>query len=140
MIEPIARAATAEGRASLAGDRAANGARERFNALQGELETLAAASNCPDVLLEVRQALATILNMAMREGRARAEAALDTLRAQLNDSALRLSELRDYALDADAAAQLGKRLAGEHGLLVINPILDQEVLMGWTISVQRAAR
>jgi SAM-dependent methyltransferase len=140
MIEPVARAATAEGRASLSGDAGANAARERFNALQTELEQHVDGSNCPDVLLEVRQAVGAILNLAMREGRARAEAALATLRGQLADSALRLEELRDYALDADGAATLGKMLAGPAGKAVIAEISDQDVLMGWTISVERAAR
>lgn len=140
MIGPVARAATPEGRAALAGDAAAQAARERFNELQTELEQQAQGSNCPDVLFEVRQALGAILHLAMREGGARAQDALALLRAQLADAALRLEELRDYALGADAAAALGKTLAQGGGTLEIGPILDQDVLMGWTISVDRAAR
>ncbi|SHH21716.1 class I SAM-dependent methyltransferase [Massilia sp. CF038] len=139
MIGPVARAATEQGRAALAQDTAAQAVRERFNTLQDALAAQAAGSNCPDVLVEVRQALATILNMAMRDGAASAQAALAALRAQLADAALRLAELRDYALDADAAAQLGRTLAGAEGTLALAPILEQDVLMGWAISVQRAA-
>jgi len=140
MIEPVARAASAEGRASLAGDAVAQGARARFNDLQTALEQQAAGSNCPDVLFEVRQSAGAILAMAGREGRARAEAALAALRGQLADAALRLEELRDYALDAAAARQLADRLAGEKGTAVLATISDQDRLMGWTISVERAAR
>ncbi|UUZ55812.1 hypothetical protein LP419_10075 [Massilia sp. H-1] len=71
---------------------------------------------------------------------ARADAALATLRGQLADAALRLEELRDYALDADAAQALGRTLAQGAGKLEIGPMLDQDVLMGWAISVDRAAR
>lgn len=140
MIEPVARAATPQGRATLAGDAGANAARERFNDLQGALEQQAAASNCPDALFEVRQAIGAILVMAGRDGRAHAEAALAALRAQLADAALRLEELRDYALDADAVARLAATLAEGEGKATVATIADQDVLMGWTISVERAAR
>lgn len=140
MIEPMARASSAEGRASLAGDGAANAVRDRFNVLQDELGRLAEASNCPDVLFEVRQALGAILDMAMRQGRDAAEAAMATLRRQLLDSALRLRELRDYALDEAAVARLGQALAADGAALEIAPLSDQDVLMGWSIKVDRAAR
>lgn len=140
MIEPVARAATPEGRASLAADAVAHAARERFNDAQTALEQQAVGSNCPDVLFEVRQATGAILAMAGREGRARADEALARLRGQLADSALRLEELRDYALDAAAVARLADTLAGTAGKATVATIADQDVLMGWTISVERAAR
>lgn len=140
MIEPMTRAASPQGRAWLATDVGANAVRERFNDLQEQLGRMAEKSNCPDALLEVRQALAGVLELALREGAARSEAALAALRQQLADSALRLRELRDYALDADAAARLGQALAAGGGKLEIGQITERDVLMGWSISVERAGR
>lgn len=138
MIEPMARAATGQGRASLEGDAGANAARARFNSLQTEVTRLASASACPDVLLEVRDAIGAILNLAMMQGVAAAEAAMAQLRQDLSDSAVRLRELRDYALDEVRARQLGAALAGEGGKVTLEPISEKLILMGWSISVERA--
>jgi SAM-dependent methyltransferase len=137
MIEPMARAGTAEGRASLAGDQRANALRDQFNDLQSGLSALADASDCPDVLIETRHAIAAVFEGAMREGRAHGEQLLADLRQQQSDSALRLQELCDYALDDKAAGQLCKTLTGDDGKVVLDPVSDQGVLMGWCISVDR---
>lgn len=137
MIEPMARAATEQGRASLAGDAVANAARARYNALQTEVTQLASGSDCPDVLLETRQAAGAILNLAIGSGSAAAEAALAQLRQDLSDSAVRLRELRDYALDEAGARQLCAVLTAKTGKAVLEPIFEQSILMGWSISVDQ---
>jgi SAM-dependent methyltransferase len=138
MIEPMARAATEEGRASLAADAAANATRARFNALQTEVTGLAKASDCPDVLLETRDAIGAILNLAIGNGTEAAGQAMRQLRQELADSAVRLRELRDYALDEGRARQLCAALAGDAGTPILNPISEKSLLMGWSISVQSA--
>ena len=135
MIAPMARAATPEGRSALALDPAANALRARFNDLQGELSGLADSSDCPDVLAEVRRALAVVLDCALREGAAAAAESMLQLRQQLDDSALRLQELRDYALDADQVQALAASLAGP-GQALVAPIADQGILMGWSVRIR----
>jgi SAM-dependent methyltransferase len=137
MIEPMARAATAQGQATLARDAAANASRARFNTLQTEVTQLAAASDCPDVLLETRQAANAILQLALNAGAHTAEAALLQLRQDLADSAVRLRELRDYALDEMRARELCAALAGEAGAALLEPIAENAILMGWSISFDR---
>lgn len=132
MIEPMARAATEAGRASLANDAAANALRARFNVLQTETTRLAAASDCPDVLGEVRMALAEVLNLAGGQGASVAHAAFAQLVQQLDDSQVRLRELCDFALDEEGARQLGTMLGrGENPSLY--RIEDDKRLMGWGI-------
>lgn len=139
MIGLMARANSPAGRALLAVDAAANAARGRFNELQDQLSLLVEGSACPDILMEVRESLATVFELAMREGRAGGEAALGALRQQLADSELRLRELRDYALDADAVAALGQSLVVQGGKLEIDQVRERGALMGWSVSVTRAA-
>ncbi|PWF42503.1 class I SAM-dependent methyltransferase [Massilia glaciei] len=138
LLGPMALAATEEGRAALAADAAANAARARFNELQKEATGLAAASACPDALLETREALGAILGIASGQGAPAAREAMGALRAELADSALRLRELRHYALDEAGARRLCADLAGAGGAATLDPILDQAVLMGWAISAAPA--
>lgn len=137
MIEPMARAATEQGQASLARDAAANAIRARFNLLQTEVSQLASASDCPDVLLETRQAANAILGLALSAGTRAADAALVQLRQDLADSAVRLRELIDYALDEVGARALCAALAGDAGTALLEPIAENAILMGWSISVER---
>ena len=134
MIEPMARAATEAGRASLAGDAAANAARARFNTLQQEATSQAAGSDCPDVLAETRVALGQILNLAVEQGVEAARDALAALAQELMDSRVRLQELCDYALDAAGAAALAVALGGSAN--DVRPMLDNGVLMGWGMQVR----
>lgn len=135
MIEPMARAATDAGRASLASDANANALRARFNALQAAVEQRAEGDDCPDVLMEVRQAIGAIFGMAMGQGVDAARRAMQDLRQGLEDSALRLRELCDYALDEPRARALAAALGG--AAAVLEPVMEEEMLMGWTISVDR---
>jgi hypothetical protein len=98
---------------------------------------LAKPSDCPDVLLETRDAIDAILNLAMSAGSEAATQALHQLRQALADSAVRLGELRDYALDQARAQQLCDALAGPDGKASLQAISDNSVLMGWSIGIQR---
>lgn len=137
LLPALARAATEQGRAALAGDRAADAARTRFNGLQAQATALAGASACPDVLLETRQDIAGIVNLALAHGADAAQLALGRLRADLDDGALRLRELVRYALDDGAARALGAALAVGGGQLTLRALEDQAMLMGWALSVDR---
>lgn len=135
MIEPMARAATEAGRASLATDAHANALRARFNELQAQLD-LRAQGECPDVLMEVRHAAGAMFGTAMGQGSEAARRAMQGLRQELDDSALRLRELCDYALDEPRARALAAALAGG-AAYVLEPVMEDSMLMGWAISVDR---
>jgi SAM-dependent methyltransferase len=134
MIEPMARAATDAGRASLATDAGANALRARFNLLQTEATRLAASSDFPDLLGEVRMALAEVLNLAIGQGASDAEIAFASLAQGLADSRVRLEELRVFALDDAAARRLASALGGDPDS-ALRPIVDDGKLMGWGIEV-----
>ena len=136
LIEPMASAASPEGRTRLQHDPRANAARERFNDLQGQVSARAAAAgDGADALFEARDAVAFIFALAGREGAPRAGAALAELRAELTASATRLRDLCAHALGADQAQALCKRLATESGMPVsLGELLEQGGhLMGWTV-------
>jgi SAM-dependent methyltransferase len=135
MVEPMARAATFGGRASLQGDARAHAARERFNALQNELSARSDAGDGADVLFEMRETAMALLNLAGREGVAAAATALDRLRQELGASATRLGDLRAHALTAEAAEGLRERLATVlGGKVALGELREQGGhLMGWTL-------
>lgn len=136
LLEPMARASTEAGRAALATDANANALRARFNALQAGVDQRAQGDDCPDVLTEVRQAIGAIFGIAMGQGTDAASRAMQVLRQNLDDSALRLRELCDYALDEPRARALADALAGS-GSAVLEPVMEEAMLMGWAISVDR---
>ena len=135
MANPLARAATPTGRAALANDAVANRLRQDFNAVLRELEQRCAASQLPDPLLEIRDAVAQALSLAGPQGEAAALAAIDSLAQALQDSVLRLSELQSHALDEQRLDAL-LALLGEGGR---RPVAAQPVhhaqgaLMGWAL-------
>lgn len=140
MLEPMARAATEEGRASLRTDAKANAARERFNARQNELAARGDGKDGADVLFEARDAAMSILAVAGQRGAAAAAAALAAYRAELEASETRLRDLREHALDAGAARELRDRLAAA----LRAPVTLEEVreeggyLMGWAVRSRAA--
>lgn len=134
MIEPMARAATEAGRASLSGDAAAHAVRTRFNALQQEATALVAGSACPDALAEMRAALGQVLNVAAAQGAGKAYEALSLLEQALADSRVRLQELCDYALDEAGAISLAAALGGSAEN--IEPLFDNGMLMGWSMKLR----
>lgn len=134
MIEPMARASTFGGRASLQGDVRANAARERFNAAQNELSARGEGQDGADVLFEMREAAMSLLAAAGREGVAAAGKALAAMRQELVAGATRLEDLRAHALDAEQVQALGRRLeSGLGGAVALGELREQGHLMGWTL-------
>lgn len=133
MIEPMVRATTAEGRASLASDASANQLRARFNAIQAALKLRLQTAACPDVLHEVRDWIARMFVLAPTGGVAGCTQALDQIRSALADSRQRLLDLRRHALDETAVRQFCERL--EHAGLrtTATPLSDQGHLLGWAV-------
>jgi SAM-dependent methyltransferase len=140
MVEPMARAATPQGRASLEGDTRSHAARERFNALQGELAARREGRDGADVLFEVRDAMMSVLALAARQGAGAAAATLQAWRAELAASETRLRDLREHALDAQAAQALRDRLEAALQAPVSLQELREEAgyLMGWAVRAARA--
>jgi len=133
MIEPMVRATTAEGRASLAADAAANQLRQRFNEAQAALKARLQTAVCPDVLHEVRDWIARMFALAPSGGMIGCVQALDQIRAALVDSRQRLLDLRQHALDETAVRQFCERL-GQAGLqTTAAPLSDQGHLLGWAV-------
>lgn len=135
MIEPMARASTFAGRASLQGDARANAARERFNGVQNELSARGAGKDGADVLFDMREAVMSIFALAGREGVKAADAALAGVRQELAAGATRLADLCAHALSRAQVQGLRERLAGALGVEVaLGEVREQgEHLMGWTI-------
>ncbi|MES2321815.1 MAG: class I SAM-dependent methyltransferase [Pseudomonadota bacterium] len=138
LLEPLSRAATEAGRATLEHDQAAIALRTRFNQLQPEVTQLASKSNCPDVLVETRQAIGAIINLALNQGYSLAAESMQKLRLDLTDAKVRLQELRDYALDQAGVEALCAALARGAVKAEFAPIQDQSELMGWIVAIDRA--
>lgn len=134
MIEPMARASTFGGRASLQGDARANDARERFNGVQNELSRRGDGHDGADVLFEMREAAMSVFAVAGREGAAAAGKALAALREELIAGQSRLDDLRSHALGEEQARALVRRLeSGLAGVVELGVLREQGGhLMGWT--------
>lgn len=135
LLEPMARSATPQGRASLQADAGAHAARERFNARQNELAVRADGKEGADVLFEVRDGVMSLLALAGRQGAPEAASALQAYREELAASAERLRDLREHALGAPQAQALRDRLAGGLEVPVSLGELREEAgyLMGWAL-------
>lgn len=139
LLRPLAQARTPEGRARLAGDAAAEAAREAFNAAQEALAARAqAAPDGADVLAEVQDAVAGVLGQVAQQGEPAGRAALAALQGQLDDSRLRLQELRACALDEAAARALADRLAAAGLRPVLAGLQEGPHAMGWTLEAAPA--
>lgn len=136
MLEPLARAATAEGRASLSGDAAANLARDAFNEAQrtltGRTQTMAA----PDVLFEARDALAECARVAIAQGDSAGVARLEALERQFQDHRFRLLELCQHALDSEQLGLWLAALRSHFGDVVSTRLHEGEHLMAWVLDAQ----
>lgn len=107
LCSPMARAASAEGRAALAGDDQARRLRDQFNAGMAQAADRARGSPCPDLLHDWTQAVSSAFAAAQRAGMATAgEASLEAWRRAQDDNRLRLQELVACARDAEAALAL----------------------------------
>lgn len=132
ILELMARAATAQGRAALANDKAAAAARETFNARQRELSTRAAGSPCPDLLFELRDAIAATVGTATRDGEAAAAAQLEAVRQAVSDNDLRLADLGRAALDENGVSAMLARFGGVRRPQV-ESLLQDGHLVGWAV-------
>jgi SAM-dependent methyltransferase len=135
LLEPMARAATEAGRRSLATDTRAVALREQFNQRQRELSQRAAAALCPDVLHEVREALAQVLAAATQQGEAPARLRLARVHQHLADSALRLRELCSCALDDRRIDALATRLARPGATVRRAQVVEGPAVMGWSLQI-----
>lgn len=135
MVEPMARASTFAGRASLAGDTAASAAREKFNAIQARLAARARGRSDADLLQDAQMFAQQIFAVAARDGPAAAHAALERLGAELAFAATRLEDLRAHALSEDQVRDLRDRLAAGLGTPVaLGRIVERgDYIMGWTL-------
>lgn len=135
MLEPMARAVTEAGRASLMRDPAATAIRTTFNAAQTALSARgSAAPDGADVLAEAQDSVAQLLQLAQQQGHAGADAAWLQLDQHLKDARWRLQDLIDCALSADAAHGLCERLKA-HGLKPsLGTVTEQGHLMGWQLN------
>ena len=139
LVEPMALAATAQGRASLQSQPQAEVARERFNALLADLASRTAAGDGADVLFEAREAVMSVLAGAGHNGAARANASLGQLRDEYASSATRLRDLQAHALGPDRALALREQLAAALGAPVsLTELNEQGYLMGWMIRAPAA--
>ena len=134
MLEPMALAATPEGRTRLMQDTQANQAKEGFNAQQDAISRRIEQGSCTDVLVDVRQFVGTLFGIAQNQGAVAARAALQGLRMELQDAQLRLQELRDHAMGHAAAEALAMRLA-RGGSYQLAELRDQDTIMGWTLTI-----
>lgn len=133
----MARAGTAEGRASLASDTRALATRDRFNAAQRDLEArYRAHPDGADVLLEVRDAVARALSQSREGGdAAAANVALDALASTLDDARWRLEDLVACALDEPRVRALSARICPAGQRSELQPLIDAGHLMGWALRV-----
>lgn len=139
LVEPMALAATVQGRAILQSQPQADAARERFNALLAELTNRTAASDGADVLFEAREALMAVLAGAGRNGAAQASALMSRLRDEYAGSATRLRDLQTHALGPDRAFALREQLAAALAAPVSLTALNENGhLMGWMIRAPAA--
>jgi hypothetical protein len=137
LIEPFARSATPEGRATLAADASMELLREAFNASQDRIRHVAHDSVCPDVLHETSDAVARVLQTAIGAGVPPASSLAQRWSQHLHDSRLRLSELLSHALDEPAASDLARCLQDEYDGVALDVIRDQSHLMGWCLRATR---
>ncbi len=138
MLAPMALTASPAGRAQLMQDPGANHLRALFNAQQDAMQARIEHGACTDVLVEVRQAVGEFFAVATQQGVVIAAQAFSGLRATLEDSLLRLRELREHAMDEVSVSALGASLA-EGRPYQISVLRDQDAIMGWALLVSRAA-
>lgn len=131
MFEPLSRAGTAAGRASLQHDRHANQLRRLFNSLQDERHSLAATSACPDVLHEASDAIGQSFSLAQNSGLDVTHTHWTEYRQELDDSQFRLQELVACALQPSALFALAARLEALGLRVSSGELTDGAHLMGW---------
>lgn len=135
MLAPMALAGTPEGRRALAADPAAALARAGFDDTRLRLQQRMDASDCPDVLAEVAEAVVGAFQASQAGGAVRGIEVLDALRARLADARVRLVELVDCARDEAGIAALCAALeSGGRPAARAEPINFDGHLMAWAVS------
>jgi SAM-dependent methyltransferase len=133
MIGLAAQANTPQGRERLARDPAAEAARLRFNAAQVALRERTIAGDGSDVLGEIRDMVATLLQIAMRQSASHAHSEMESWMCTLTDHRLRLEELCTHALDRAAAQALAAQLASAALGTDLGTLEEGQHLMGWAL-------
>ena len=134
LLEPMALASTAQGRALLDGDPRAIAARERFNDLLSELASRAEHVDGADILFDVRDAIMAVLAAVAGQGKLLAENRLLALRDDFTNASTRLRDLMAHAVTAAAARALQSRLSEALNTSVgLGELREQGHLMGWTL-------
>ena len=135
MFEPLSRATTPEGRASLSADPAAEATRVHFNAAQDALKARVVqfGSDGADVLFETQDAVTQMFGLALQEGARLARDRFQAVFTTLSDAQLRLDELRRHALPADGLDELLKRLRSAGRQVSAGTTYDGKHLMGWHV-------
>jgi hypothetical protein len=134
MLEPLHRACSAEGRASLAQDAAALQLRTAFNHLSDELTQRAEQALCPDILWQVHDRALECLSWARQGNPVAAADGLQALRQQAEDAQLRARELCDFAMGSEGALALAQSLMPD-GRHTLRPINWRGHLMGWALDI-----
>lgn len=135
----MARAATAEGRATLAKDEEAIALRDAFNRALKAAEQRARQSACPDILFQTLESVMQALALCSRTGLAASGRAALKQRAELHaDGRLRLHELVECARSREAVeAMIG--IAG----LALDSVLPLHfpngALLGWGVRARKEA-
>ncbi len=119
-------------------DPQAAAARQRFNATYAVVAERIAAAPFPDLLRDTAEHTMRILQAVPASGEAAARQALETLRGELADNRLRVTELVDCALDRDGVDAWAERLR-EMGFqaVEVGEIVEQGYLFGWRLMASR---
>ncbi len=138
MLPWLAMAVSAQDRARRDADPRAAEARQRFNAGYAVVAERIAAAAFPDLLRDTAENTMRILEAVPASGVAGARHALETLRGELADNRLRVTELVDCALDRDGVDAWTQRLR-EMGFqaIEVGEIVEQGYLFGWRLMASR---
>lgn len=133
MLGPMALAATAAGRVQLSQDPKADAVREAFNQAQDALQARTATPDGADILGEVQDQVAQLLNLAVQRGAEAARLAWVQVDRQLADARWRLQDLRDAALDEPGVQAVCESLRQAGLEPRVATLHEQGYLMGWTL-------
>lgn len=140
LVPLFARARTAQGRSELSRDPVAEALRDRFNALQEQLETQASRSGCPDLLHDARRLTGEVLALAGSGDVAGAQGRLGLFRVALSDSRIRLSDLVRCALGTADVRDWRERLGALGMATEVAALHEGPHLMGWWLMGRKATR
>ena len=133
-----AMANTPEGKEQLKNDPQAEAARAAFNAAQTDLAQRIQASDSPQAMANLGQAVHAVVVNAAQAGLAQAELQYNELLSLYEDEIKRLQELVACAWNDAQLSAFSEQLA-EKGFTNVKTglIHNQDHLMGWSLSAQR---